>query len=80
MNDWQSRLNFRLIFHFFPTRRSGSSCSDYSKEGDTTKKAKIGITIKVVIMMVMTMVMIIVIIMVMIIVMTMAMVKEMLTS
>ena len=28
-------------------RRSGSSCSDYSKEGDTTKKAKIGITIKV---------------------------------
>ena len=29
------------------TRRSGSSCSDYSKEGDTTKKAKIGITIKV---------------------------------
>ena len=30
------------------SRRSGSSCSDYSKEGDTTKKAKIGITIKVV--------------------------------
>jgi len=27
-------------------KRSGSSCSDYSKEGDTTKKAKIGITIK----------------------------------
>ena len=31
-----------------------------AKEGDTTKKAKIGITIKVVIMMVMTMVMVMV--------------------
>ena len=68
---WQSRSNFRLIFHLFSARRSGSSCSDYSKEGDTTKKAKIGITIKVVIMMVMTMVMIMV--------MTMAMVDEMRT-
>jgi len=27
-------------------KRSGSSCSDYSKDGDGTKKAKIGITIK----------------------------------
>lgn len=27
-------------------KRSGSSCSDYSREGDGTKKAKIGITIK----------------------------------
>ena len=38
-------------------RRSGSSCSDYSKEGDTTKKAKIGITIKVVMMIMMEMMM-----------------------
>ena len=27
-------------------KRSGSSCSDYSRDGDATKKAKIGITIK----------------------------------
>ena len=39
------------------SRRSGSSCSDYSKEGDTTKKAKIGITIKVVMIIRMEMMM-----------------------